>query len=110
MKYFVALQALFLLGHIYAFATQLLPYYLQQYHVVEGDVMCFSEPASSYNRAESFCVNGVCFHYNYFDISFGYHDTVFDNGVISKNTKNVRITYVYNPLTGENIIMKIEQM
>lgn len=65
-----------LVGHIYAFATQLLPYYMGHYSVVEGNVEEFSAPTNIYNKRETFSVNGVRFEYGYSDISFGYHDTI----------------------------------
>lgn len=98
----------FLLGHIYAFVTELVPYYLHHYDIVEGPVENFVEPTDRYNRAESFRVNGITFHYNYNDITFGYHDTILDNGIITAWTANVCIAYVHNPLNGANAIMRIE--
>ena len=97
LKIFAIIQCIMLVGHIYAFATQLLPYYMGHYSVVEGDV-------------EAFSVNGVRFEYGYSDISFGYHDTIFDHGIISDTSKNIRISYVHNPMTNANVIVCIEQL
>lgn len=99
-----------LVGHIYAFATQLLPYYMGHYSVVEGNVEEFSAPTNIYNKREAFSVNGVWFEYGYSDISFGYHDTIFDHGIISDTSKNIRISYVHNPMTNANVIVCIEQL
>lgn len=99
-----------LVGHIYAFATQLLPYYMGHYSVVEGNVEEFSAPTNIYNKREAFSVNGVRFEYGYSDISFGYHDTIFDHGIISDTSKNIRISYVHNPMTNANVIVCIEQL
>lgn len=41
-----------LVGHVYAFATQLLPYYMGHYSVVEGNVEEFSAPTNIYNKRE----------------------------------------------------------
>ena len=109
-KVFAIIQCIMLVGHIYAFATQLLPYYMGHYSVVEGNVGEFSAPTSMYNKREAFSVNGVRFEYGYSDISFGYHDTIFDHGIISDTSENIRISYVHNPLTGENVIVCIEQL
>lgn len=108
LKLFALVQVLVLSGHIYAFATELLPYYFHHYDVVEGDVDDFVEPTNPYNRGESFSVNGVTFHYNHNEITFGYHDTILDDGVINASTTNIRVTYVHNSLNGENAIMRLE--
>lgn len=52
----------------------------------------FSAPTNIYNKRETFSVNGVRFEYGYSDISFGYHDTIFDHGIISDTFKNIRIS------------------
>ena len=103
-------RSIMLVGHIYAFATQLLPYYMGHYSVVEGNVEEFSAPTNIYNKREAFSVNGVWFEYGYSDISFGYHDTIFDHGIISDTSKNIRISYVHNPMTNTNVIVCIEQL
>ena len=108
-KIFCCIQCIFLFGHLYAFATELLPYYFGEYTVVEGDVQNYVAPANAYNKAESFRVNGVLFEYNYNDITFGYHDTILDHGVISEDVADIRIFYVHNPLNGNHSIMRIEQ-
>ena len=110
LKVFAIIQCIMLVGHIYAFATQLLPYYMGHYSVVEGNVEEFSAPTNIYNKREAFSVNGVRFEYGYSDISFGYHDTIFDHGIVSDTSENIRILYVHNPLTGENVIVCIEQL
>ena len=93
LKIFAIIQYIMLVGHIYAFATELLPYYMGHYSVVEGDVEEFSAPTNTYNRREAFSVNGVRFEYGYSDISFGYHDTIFDHGIISDTSENIRISW-----------------
>ena len=110
IKAFFIIQCILLIGHIYAFATELLPYYTGHYNVVEGDVEEFSVPTNIYNKREAFSVNGVRFEYGYSDISFGYHDTIFDHGIISDTSKNIRISYVHNPMTNANVIVCIEQL
>lgn len=110
LKIFAIIQCIMLVGHVYAFATQLLPYYMGHYSVVEGNVEEFSAPTNIYNKREAFSVNGVRFEYGYSDISFGYHDTIFDHGIVSDTSENIRILYVHNPLTGENVIVCIEQL
>ena len=63
LKVFAIIQCIMLVGHIYAFATQLLPYYMGHYSVVEGNVEEFSAPTNIYNKRETFSVNGVRFEY-----------------------------------------------
>lgn len=109
IKAFFIIQCILLIGHIYAFATELLPYYTGHYNVVEGNVEEFEAPTNAYNKHEAFSVNGVRFEYDYSEISFGYHDTTLDHGIIKADTQNIKISYVYNPLTNANIIVCIEQ-
>ena len=101
LKIFAIIQCIMLVGHIYAFTTELLPYYIGYYSITEGDVEEFKAPTNIYNKHEAFSVNGVRFEYGYSDISFGYHDTILDHGIISDTSENIRISYVHNPLTGE---------
>ncbi len=110
LKFFALVQVLALSGHIYAFATELLPYYFHHYDVVEGKVEDFAGPTNPYNRAESFSVNGVAFQYNHNALTFGYHDTTLDDGVIHADMKNIRVTYVHNPFNDENIILRLESI
>ena len=91
LKVFAIIQCIMLVGHIYA-------------------VEEFSAPTNIYNKREAFSVNGVWFEYGYSDISFGYHDTIFDHGIISDTSKNIRISYVHNPMTNANVIVCIEQL
>lgn len=56
LKVFAISQCIMLVGHIYAFATQLLPYYMGHYSVVEGNVEEFSAPTNIYNKRETFSV------------------------------------------------------
>lgn len=89
LKVFAIIQCIMLVGHIYAFATQLLPYYMGHYSVVEGDVEEFSAPTNIYNKREAFSVNGVRFEYGYSDISFA----SVDKGIHNKTTKYGLPTY-----------------
>lgn len=110
LKIFLIVQCIALMGHFYAFATELLPYYAKHFEVVEGNVEDFMAPTNKYNKHESFSIDGVCFDYNYYDISFGYHATILDYGIINETTQNIRIFYVHNPFTDDNIIVRIEQL
>lgn len=109
-KVFLIIQCMALFGHFYAFATELLPYYAKQYKIVEGNVENFIGPTNPYNRYESFSIDDVCFDYDYYDISFGYHDTTLDCGIINEATQNIRIFYVHNPFTDHNVIVYIERL
>lgn len=109
-KMFALCQCLFLFGHFGAFVTELIPYYTNNYETVEGDVENFVPPAAQYNPHESFTVNGVQFEYGWYNISFGYRRTVLNGGVINSETRNVRISYVHRCSTGDNIIVRIEQL
>lgn len=104
IKIFIIIQAIALIGHFYAFATELIPYYFGHTEVVVGDVMNFSPPTNSFNKHESFIVGEVCFDYNYNDITFGYR-----GGILDENTKNIKVYYVYNALNDENVIVRIEK-
>lgn len=110
LKMFLIIQCIALIGHFYAFATELLPYYAKHFEVVEGNIEDFVAPTNQYNKYESFSIDGVCFGYSPHDISFGYHATILDDGVINETTQNIRIFYVYNPLIDENVIVRIEQL
>lgn len=84
LKVFAIIQCIMLVGHIYAFATQLLPYYMGHYSVVEGNVEEFSAPTNIYNKREAFSVNGVWFEYGYSDISFRF---LYKGIIINHNKK-----------------------
>ena len=107
-KIFLLIQCVILEGHIYAFATELVPYYMQKCEIVEGNVENFVPPTNRYNRREAFSVDGIDFEYGYNDISFGYHNTVLDSGIINQSTENIRLFYVHNELNSNNIIVRIE--
>ena len=107
-KTFLLIQCVILIGHFYSFATELLPYYMKNYKIVEGNVESFVPPTNRYNRRESFSVDGVNFEYGYHDISFGYHNTILDSGIINQSTENIRVFYVHNVLNSNNIIVRIE--
>lgn len=86
------------------------PNYAKHFEVVEGNIEDFAAPTNQYNKYESFSIDGDYFGYSPHDISFGYHATILDDGVINETTQNIRIFYVYNPLIDENVIMRIEQL
>lgn len=110
LKVFVTVQCIALIGHVYAFTTELLPYYTHHYQIVEGNVENFEAPTNLYNRHESFWIDGVYFDYNDHEITFGYHNTIFDGGIINEKTQNIRVFYVHNPLNDNNIIVRIDQL
>lgn len=76
--------------------------------VVEGMVSDFS-PKSRINRNEFFYVSGLKFAVPNSSSKIGYSTLKINGGVITENGQNVRITYVYNKMLGNDaVIVKIE--
>lgn len=110
LKYFLIFQCLALSGHFYCFFQELMPFYLGNYRTVIGDVEHYSPPITPYNPQESFSIGNVAFDYGDYDISFAYHRTAVSGGIIHENLHNIRIDYVYSPLTEKNYIVRIVQL
>ena len=109
---FSVILALTFFGYTCVFFREMVPYFTGKYEIVEGDVEDFHVPISIYARDnESFRIGDVRFSYSPGIITFGYHSSTFrDNCVIRPGMQNLRIAYVTDAVTGENIIMRVEQL
>lgn len=65
--------------------------------VVEGIVENFHPMPASGHDSERFCVEGVCFSYSDFGITFGFNNTSSHGGPI-KSGLRVRVTHLHNSI------------
>lgn len=110
LKFFVIVQCLFLSTHFIVFFRQLVPFYLGHYQTITGNVENYCPPITPYNSWESFSIGNVAFEYGDYETSFAYHRTAMSGGIIHENLHNIRIDYVYSPLTEKNYIVRIIQL
>ncbi len=90
VKFFLIAQCLFLIGHLYSFVVELIPYHMGYYEIVEGDVEQYFLSKTPYTDTESFSIDGVEFHYSPYLITFGYNRTARSNGGIHEGMKKGR--------------------
>ncbi len=80
------------------------------YETVEGFVEDFHPMPYEGHSMESFTIGGVEFEYSDYSITQGYHNALSHGGVITGNGQHLRIGYVRAPLSGDNIIVYIEEL